>query len=272
MKISLRKSLVLFITGFLLTNGNARELIKNDQDGPTLIPGWKRIGFAAIHAVSSPFTYVPALIASGVYFTNSDKGISNWASTKNPIFGSQKTAENMSNVLRNSSMISYLATEAALPIIKRDDLIFTSAMGATAGFMAVGLTTESTDLIKFKAARERPDASDNLSFPSGHTSISSVFTTLAAHNIEEMQLGTPLETAFQSGLALLTIGTGWARVEAKKHYLSDVLAGAALGHLIGTFVSDAFLGDASHIKMDMNLNTSRKNSGAAVNISFPLPR
>jgi membrane-associated phospholipid phosphatase len=255
----------------LATNANARQLIKNDPYGPTLLPGWKRIEFAVIHAVSSPLTYVPAVIASGVYLTRSDKGISEWASARNPVFGSQKTAENMSNILRNSSMLAYLATEAALPIVKHDDLMFTSAMGAVAGLAAVNLTNVSTNLIKSEAARVRPDASDNLSFPSGHTSTSSVFTTLAAHNIEEMQLGTPWETALQGGLAFLTIGTGWARVEANKHYLSDVLVGAALGHFIGAFVSDAFLGEASPVKMDMNLKTSGKNPGAGINISFELP-
>jgi hypothetical protein len=270
LKTNFRKILLLSII-CVLTNGNARQLIKNDTYGPTLIPGWKRLEYAAVHAISSPLTYVPALVAGGIYFTNSDKGISEWASTKNPIFGSQKNAEQLSNALRNSSMLAYLATEAALPIVKHDDLIFTSAMGVAAGFAAVSLTGESTNLIKNKAARVRPDASDNLSFPSGHTSTSSVFTTLAAHNIEQMQLGTPWETTLQGGLALLTAGTGWARVEAKKHYLSDVLAGAALGHFIGTFVSDCFLGEASPVKLDMNVDPSVKNPGASVNISFPLP-
>jgi membrane-associated phospholipid phosphatase len=44
------------------------------------------------------------------------------------------------------------------------------------------------------------------------------------------------------GFALLTAGTAWARVEAKKHFPSDVLAGIAIGHFIGAFMNDAFLG------------------------------
>jgi hypothetical protein len=47
-----------------------------------------------------------------------------------------------------------------------------------------------------------------------------------------------LDTAFYS----LAVGTAWARVEAKKHFPSDVLAGAALGSFISAFVHDAFLG------------------------------
>jgi membrane-associated phospholipid phosphatase len=36
--------------------------------------------------------------------------------------------------------------------------------------------------------------------------------------------------------------TAWARVEANKHYPSDVLAGAAIGHFLTAFIHDSFLG------------------------------
>jgi len=44
--------------------------------------------------------------------------------------------------------------------------------------------------------------------------------------------------------------TAWARVEAGKHYPSDVLAGAALAHFVTVFIHDAFLGlpnDEGHL-------------------------
>jgi len=47
-------------------------------------------------------------------------------------------------------------------------------------------------------------------------------------------------TSLRIGLASLTTGTAWARVEAGKHFPSDVLAGMALGHLIGAFINDVF--------------------------------
>ncbi|MBD3343874.1 MAG: hypothetical protein GF401_02280 [Chitinivibrionales bacterium] len=33
------------------------------------------------------------------------------------------------------------------------------------------------------------------------------------------------------------MGTGWARVEAQKHYPTDVLVGAALGNFCATFAA-----------------------------------
>jgi len=42
--------------------------------------------------------------------------------------------------------------------------------------------------------------------------------------------------------AALTVGNACARVEARQHFPSDVLAGAALGHFIGGIADGAFLG------------------------------
>jgi hypothetical protein len=57
-----------------------------------------------------------------------------------------------------------------------------------------------------------------------------------------MQISRSAEIAADSGLVLLTAGTAWARVEAKRHYPADILAGMAIGHFISSFVNDAFLG------------------------------
>ena len=41
--------------------------------------------------------------------------------------------------------------------------------------------------------------------------------------------------------------TGWARVEAEKHYPSDVLAGYAIGHFIARFMYHAFLTEGDQV-------------------------
>ena len=65
---------------------------------------------------------------------------------------------------------------------------------------------------------------------------------VTAKNIGTLQLARLTEIAADSGLALLAAGTAWARVEAKRHYHADILAGMAIGHFISAFVNDAFLG------------------------------
>jgi membrane-associated phospholipid phosphatase len=85
-----------------------------------------------------------------------------------------------------------------------------------------------TSLIKSAAQRPRPDGSNTLSFPSGHTSgafaMASVFD---AHY--GPKVGIP---AYAAAAAI-----GLSRIESNKHHLSDVLAGATLGYLVGHSVS-----------------------------------
>jgi membrane-associated phospholipid phosphatase len=65
---------------------------------------------------------------------------------------------------------------------------------------------------------------------------------LASRNVATLPGTEASRTALQAGLTLLTVSTAWARVEAKQHFPSDVLFGAALGNFIGAFMHEAFLG------------------------------
>ncbi len=82
----------------------------------------------------------------------------------------------------------------------------------------------STYAIKSLSQRQRPDGSNNYSFPSGHTSNS----FLAAELINQIE-GIPLSVPFY----LLSINTALSRIKDKKHFLSDVVFGAAIGISIG---------------------------------------
>ncbi|MBB5716565.1 phosphatase PAP2 family protein [Sphingomonas aerophila] len=87
--------------------------------------------------------------------------------------------------------------------------------------LAAGSTTW---LLKELVHERRPDDSDNRSFPSGHTSVS-----FAAATTLEKRYG------WKAGLPALAVArfVGLARVEADKHYIHDVLAGAAIGGASG---------------------------------------
>jgi membrane-associated phospholipid phosphatase len=86
------------------------------------------------------------------------------------------------------------------------------------------------------------DGSDHLSFPSGDAARAAVLNTLADRNLECLDLPGWTRTSAAVGLYALTATTAWSRLEARRHYPSDVLAGMALGHFFGAFVNDAFLG------------------------------
>ena len=90
------------------------------------------------------------------------------------------------------------------------------------------VTGVTTTALKETISEERPDGSDDKSFPSGHTSIS--FAAAATlHKRNGWQVGIP---------AHLVAGfVGLARVKAKKHFTHDVLAGAVIGEAAGWIIT-----------------------------------
>ncbi len=78
-----------------------------------------------------------------------------------------------------------------------------------------------TYALKYSTQKPRPDKSDNLSFPSGHTSVS--FNSAAfIHFNYGFQQAIPYYIA--AGFV------GYSRVFANKHYAEDVVAGALVGY------------------------------------------
>ncbi len=84
-----------------------------------------------------------------------------------------------------------------------------------------------TQLLKAAVRRERPDGSDDQSFPSGHASNAFVLATVVECHYG-WQLGLPSYA--------LAAAIGYSRIVRDKHYLSDVLAGATLGVIVGRAV------------------------------------
>jgi membrane-associated phospholipid phosphatase len=92
---------------------------------------------------------------------------------------------------------------------------------------ALVVNTVYTSVLKQVTSRSRPDGSNTLSFPSGHTSSAfAVATTVNAHY--GWKAGIP------SYLAASAIGL--SRITTNKHHLSDVVAGATLGFVTGRTV------------------------------------
>lgn len=96
--------------------------------------------------------------------------------------------------------------------------------------MMKGLLLDAVVVASLKSAvgRSRPDGTDSRSFPSGHTSGAFAISTILARR-HGLRVAIPAY-----GLAALT---AVARMEDKRHYLSDVVAGAAIGVAIGQLVT-----------------------------------
>jgi len=110
----------------------------------------------------------------------------------------------------------------------RGDVALTGAGTALTRSLAVDAITVLS--IKAAVRRRRPDGSDRYSFPSGHSS--GAFTA-----------ATVLQNHFGShvGLPAYAVASlvAFSRVEDRKHYFSDVVAGALIGTWIAKHVDGA---------------------------------
>ena len=104
-----------------------------------------------------------------------------------------------------------------------------------------GLTVLSTTLLKYAAGRRRPNETSSVddwrnsgaSFPSMHSSTAFAVGTVLAESGNDNDRWT--RRAIGYGLAL---ATSYARVHGNAHWLSDTVAGAALGIATAQFTMD----------------------------------
>lgn len=92
---------------------------------------------------------------------------------------------------------------------------------------AVLVNSLYTFALKSTTHRWRPDGSNRMSFPSGHTS-----NAFAIATVWSKQYGT---RAAVPGYLLASL-VGVSRMATQKHHFSDVVAGATLGYLVGSSV------------------------------------
>jgi hypothetical protein len=209
----------------------------------TLFPGWDRVGEAALNAALEPETWAPVAGAAIFQIGSLDRNLASWASKRTPIFQSQNNADTASEALQATAEAAYVITALATPSgEKSGDWVSAKTKGLSVGIAAVALTEGTTDLLKYTTNRTRPDNSGHDSFPSGHASRTAACDTLATRNLQYLEMPDGARTGLRAGFLALSLTTGWARLEAKKHFPSDVLAGMAIGHFFGAFINDAFLG------------------------------
>jgi membrane-associated phospholipid phosphatase len=102
------------------------------------------------------------------------------------------------------------------------------------------LTQLSVQTAKYAMRRQRPDASDSLSLPSGHAA-----GTFATATVLQRHFGVP---AYAAGAYVAT-----SRMSANKHHLSDVIMGAAFGIAAAHTVTIG----SGHNRFDMNVAPTR---------------
>lgn len=77
----------------------------------------------------------------------------------------------------------------------------------------------------------RPDASDEYSFPSGHTATAFTNASILFYEYKDANIW------YASSGYLFATATGFLRIANNRHFTSDVLAGAGIGTAVGLLVS-----------------------------------
>jgi len=120
-----------------------------------------------------------------------------------------------------------------------------------------------TELLKVTVRRERPDGSNNQSFPSGHASDAFTWATVFERHYG-WKLGVPAYA--------LAATMGYSRLVRDKHYLSDVVAGATLGYIVGRTVvrvNSKALGPAGGKKtLNVSPIVTRQARGLQLSVAF----
>lgn len=109
---------------------------------------------------------------------------------------------------------------------------------------SVAATVILTQVVKYTVRRERPSKSichpdhktetdRNLSFFSGHTAVAFALVS-SAREVARLRGREPDDWLWAGGFA--AAATGYLRVAGDRHHLVDIVAGAAVGTLIGTWV------------------------------------
>ena len=123
---------------------------------------------------------------------------------------------------------------------------------------ALAVNAVWTGALKFSLHRQRPDGSDFYSLPSGHTS-----TAFSLAAVTQRHFG------WKAGVPayLAAAGIGLSRIESNKHYLSDVLAGATIGVIVGRTVTRVN-GEPGAKRKTFSLHPATDPRGAGVGLGM----
>ena len=125
------------------------------------------------------------------------------------------------------------------------------------GFVVNGVVTAG---MKATFSRMRPDGSNDVSFPSGHTSMSFMWATVLARNYG-LKVGVP---------AYAVAGyVGASRLQKNAHHMSDIVAGATIGYIVGRTVTRHSRKGGRWSRVNWMVAPARR--GFVASVSFPGP-
>ena len=237
----------------LLFNTGCVQHHKHWGEDATPLPGWYAVGQAAKNAFTDPQTWGPLIAAGAIVTLDADDKITDWAVDQDLMFNSTLAASDASDDWLELSEALVYATALATPSGETaGEWLINKGKGLGATYLITKSSFTISDNAKKPFSRERPDGSNDESFPSAHALRASMHAAMAARNVDAMGIHDHAKFFAKGGIYTLAGMTAWARMEANKHHPSDVLVGYAIGRLMGVFLNDAFITPDTDTKIRLN--------------------
>ncbi len=173
-----------------------------------------------------------------------------------PLRAQQTAVDNMADYIRFAPYATVFTLKAAGVDSRSDWREMT-----TAGIISLVASSGTTYALKFIVKEERPDGSDRLSFPSGHSTVAFAGATML--HKEYGHISPWISVAGYSTATFIAV----SRVTGDHHHWHDVAAGAAIGYL-GTELSYYLTDRLLPAKAKKNVTVGF--SGASVDIAIRL--
>ena len=231
----------------------------------TLAPGWGSLKQAAIQGITDPNVWIPAAAAVALQINDLDQQASDYLSEETPIFGDAENAGEWSDTFKGYTSIAYASAAIAAPGPDNvPEWIGLKALTIGSQWASVQVVYELTGEIKQYTDRTRPDGSNDLSLPSRHATEAAYQAQLAEMNIKHLQIDDEWKRGLNITVNSFAALAGYARIEAGRHYPSDVLIGWSLGNFFG-YIAAEFL-DANHATIMPAVSSD--STGVLVSVNF----
>ena len=212
----------------------------------TASPGWSKFKGAAVSAARDPATWLPALGAVVVQASGRDRELTENVMGEGGQYGLSHEAVASSDRHRTRVdqlwMLSLLATDSG-----PEDVLSNKLGGALTQAAIVNVSIATTNGLKSVVRRSGPGedmpADEYDGFPSNHSMPPFTQAALIRRNLHYIPVNKFTQYSLVTASYGLASASAYGRVEAGLHFLSDQLAGAALGNFLGLLMYDTFFED-----------------------------
>lgn len=129
----------------------------------------------------------------------------------------QSSTDKAAKFASKKGTLLFLAGSLAMPFLGNDEHATQHSLRTADAILTSTLLTEG---LKRVFREKRPDTDEHNSFPSGHATVAFAAATMASHFRPKQSV------LWFTGATLIAL----SRVKLKRHYVHDVVAGAAIGY------------------------------------------